>query len=42
MKYPLLFVISIVLLSYGLNANARKQIKNPRQNACNVLRSVRM
>ena len=33
MKYPLLFVISIVLLSYGLNANARKQIKNPQQNA---------
>lgn len=33
MKHLLLFMISIVLLSYGHNAAARKQIKEPQQNS---------
>ena len=33
MKHLLLFVIFIMLLSYGHNASARKQLKNPQQNA---------
>ena len=33
MKHLLLFVLSIVFLSYGHNASARKQIKNTPQNA---------